>query len=405
MTTEPVNSINGLRRAERVFAEGRHLVTGEPIQTVIEQSWNQYRFDKAKTGSRNTTSDIAGNLQWSVDPWGDTGPNFPAAVADGVAFCPAPDGPFAINTSDQSVIWHYKLPKSYEGADNSYYLQAPLSVANNTVYFGTISTGRFYAIDAGTGELKWMFDGCGEVESCPTYKDGVVYFGSNDGSVYALDAADGTQIWSYETWASNSVNAGALIHDGVAYTGRRYIEALDVSDGTLLWDDAYGPDYPCVIGNGMLFVSLDGEIRAYDIANNTSGQPETLWTQGGVRELADSPAYADGKVVYCSESGVWVEALDATDGSSIWRKDEDPYNWLYGGPVIANGNVYYYHGHDTNSGSGSPKLKSRDLADGSLNWEKEGSFYAISIANDTMYVNSYGEGEDGSATDKLRAYR
>ncbi len=104
------------------------------------------------------------------------------------------------------------------------------SVANNTVYFGC-HNARFYAVDASTGDLKWMYqtedqkenadlyyteDGKinskamqGEVDmsntaqyvidqvfktilsggsilSSPVIDNGVVYFGSTDGNLYAL---------------------------------------------------------------------------------------------------------------------------------------------------------------------------------------------------------------------------
>lgn len=37
------------------------------------------------------------------------------------------------------------------------------------------------------------------MHSSPTVLDGVVYVGSEDGNVYAADAATGDMIWRYET--------------------------------------------------------------------------------------------------------------------------------------------------------------------------------------------------------------
>lgn len=49
--------------------------------------------------------------------------------------------------------------------------------------------------------VAWKFQTGGPVRSSPVVVDGVVYFGSNDGYFYALDAATGTVKWRYNTGA------------------------------------------------------------------------------------------------------------------------------------------------------------------------------------------------------------
>ena len=43
--------------------------------------------------------------------------------------------------------------------------------------------------------LKWRFLTGGRVVSSPVFQDGVLYVGSDDGSVYALDASTGALRW------------------------------------------------------------------------------------------------------------------------------------------------------------------------------------------------------------------
>ncbi len=61
----------------------------------------------------------------------------------------------------------------------------------------------------------------GEVASSPAVADGVVYVGSYDGKVYALNAATGAYVWSYATGemvvsspavANNTVYVGSYDH-------------------------------------------------------------------------------------------------------------------------------------------------------------------------------------------------
>ncbi|MFJ9597987.1 PQQ-binding-like beta-propeller repeat protein, partial [Streptomyces virginiae] len=59
------------------------------------------------------------------------------------------------------------------------------------VYIGS-SDGKVYALDAATGTPRWAHTTAGAVwSSSPAVVDGIIYIGSNDKKVYALDAATG----------------------------------------------------------------------------------------------------------------------------------------------------------------------------------------------------------------------
>ena len=68
------------------------------------------------------------------------------------------------------------------------------------VYVGSFD-GRVYAIDAEIGGERWRFDTGNVVFSSPKVEDGTVYVGSHSGAMYALDAADGDLDWRFETGA------------------------------------------------------------------------------------------------------------------------------------------------------------------------------------------------------------
>ncbi len=67
-------------------------------------------------------------------------------------------------------------------------------VSDGVVYFGTCGQ-TFHAVDARTGEQKWVFFTDGEVRSTASVAEGKVYFGCDDGYVYSLDAETGELIW------------------------------------------------------------------------------------------------------------------------------------------------------------------------------------------------------------------
>jgi outer membrane protein assembly factor BamB len=79
-------------------------------------------------------------------------------------------------------------------------------------------------LDVETGEDLWRFEANHEIYGSPIVVDGVVYFGSDDGSLYALDVASGEELWHYETGgfvgSSPAVANGTVFfgsYDGIVY--------------------------------------------------------------------------------------------------------------------------------------------------------------------------------------------
>lgn len=57
--------------------------------------------------------------------------------------------------------------------------------ANGVVYVGSFDN-NVYALDAATGALKWSYTTGNFIDSSPAVADGVVYIGSGDQRVYAF---------------------------------------------------------------------------------------------------------------------------------------------------------------------------------------------------------------------------
>ena len=55
------------------------------------------------------------------------------------------------------------------------------------------------------------------VDSAPAFADGVVYVGSDDNNLYALNATTGATVWTYGT--GNSVESSPAVANGVVYVG------------------------------------------------------------------------------------------------------------------------------------------------------------------------------------------
>src|SRR5262249_34437168 len=75
--------------------------------------------------------------------------------------------------------------KSSDGGLLKTYLQSSPAVSKGIVYFGS-ENGSFYALNSATGAKLWSYATGGGVRSSPAVVDDVAYFGSGDGNVYAL---------------------------------------------------------------------------------------------------------------------------------------------------------------------------------------------------------------------------
>ena len=70
------------------------------------------------------------------------------------------------------------------------------AVANGIVYVGS-EDKNLYAIDTVTGKEKWRFATGDHIFSSPTVANGIVYIGSEDKNLYAIDAVTGKERWRF----------------------------------------------------------------------------------------------------------------------------------------------------------------------------------------------------------------
>ncbi|MEO2025895.1 MAG: LamG-like jellyroll fold domain-containing protein [Fuerstiella sp.] len=110
------------------------------------------------------------------------------------------------------------------------------------VWFGSSADDSLYCLGAGDGKERWSVTADGPVRLAPTWSDGRVYFGSDDGYARCVKADDGQLVWKF-TPADTShlfLNNGRFIPFQPCRTG------VVVDDGTawfacamLPWKDAW----------------------------------------------------------------------------------------------------------------------------------------------------------------------
>jgi outer membrane protein assembly factor BamB len=128
-------------------------------------------------------------------------------------------------------------------------------IAAGMVFAADVDGHAVCAIGAADGKIVWRFSAEGRVDSPPAYYQGLVLFGSRDGSVYCLRASDGTLAWRFRPLERRLICAygqpesawpvcgSVLIRDGLAYfaAGRNsftdggiFLYALDPRSGKVV---------------------------------------------------------------------------------------------------------------------------------------------------------------------------
>lgn len=180
------------------------------------------------------------------------------------------------------------------------------AVVNGVVYFGSRDS-HIYALNAATGEELWKFKTGSWVESSPVVVDGVVYCGSNDGDLYALDAATGNKLWSFES--RYAIRSSPAVADGVVYIGSDdyHIYAVDTGTGKEMWNfeaDNMIISSPVIIDGVVIVGSMDSSCY---VLNAKSGRLRLNFDTHSA--IVTSPVVADG-ITYLINTGGYAFAID-----------------------------------------------------------------------------------------------
>ena len=240
-----------------------------------------------------------------------------------------PGGPAA---DDESRLWSY--------ATQGWVSAAP-TVADGVVYVGS-NDHRVYALDAATGNELWSFATGEVVVSVPTVADGVIYVGSNDNHLHALDADTGEKLWSYDTgsWVQYSpAVSGGKVYLGARVNGNNRVVALDTMSGAVVWTAQEPRGYdaepaPAAVGN-LVYTPGDeyGEFHALDAATG-----RLAWSAPVSSYVASAPTVLDG-TVYLTEVNT-AYALDESTGEVIWSYGTERYP-AQDFPALVVDGVYY----------------------------------------------------------------
>lgn len=243
-------------------------------------------------------------------------------------------------------------------------------VFDGDTLFANFEGDELVALSADASDELWRFPDDDREEDDDVDLDGIygevatadqiVIVGGYDGSLYALDASDGSIVWSDEV--NGPIIGGAAIADGLAVVGSDdgEVRAYELATGDLVWArDLDGRVWARpVIDEGVVYIgTLAGELFALDLED---GRPR--W-DAPYEADAGFPAIAAiaGETLVVGSLDKRLHAIDKGGGALLWKAEAD--NWFYTQPVIDDDLVF--------AGNLDGKLYAVRMEDGEIAWSYE----------------------------------
>lgn len=219
----------------------------------------------------------------------------------------------------------------------------------------------------------------------PAWQDGNIYAADRRGTVKAVNADDGKEVWSVDLSEKTnfySSNLPALLSGGVTVDGahvyvgseKAQVYALNTSDGSIAWQSKAAGEVLSrpVVSDGLVLVhTSNGQLQALDESDGAVKWTVNLDMPALSLRGESAPAVAFGAAIVGGDNGR-VSAVLMKQGQLIWQQrisqatgatEIDRLSDVDTTPVIVNGVVYAlaYNGN----------LTALDLRSGQVMWKRE----------------------------------
>lgn len=279
------------------------------------------------------------------------------------------------------------------------------------------------AVFQGSLDAKWQYSATGRVNGGLAFVDGVIYFGTFEHDVIALDAAQGRQLWS--THLQNVVMSTPVVVGGLVIVGTGtnqvqrdegedtlwgtghgdVVTALNAKTGKQVWEfQTVGEDMPSAALAGSVLIFGNGDMHAYAIDASTGRQ---VWQAPipGVATMSSTAWDGTEAVTLASRGLAYTFRPDHTHtvafnshGEMLWS---EPYGNSDCSPTLADGKVFVEGTSDVMVSSkgnwnwrGRNTVSALDARTGRLLWSYESAIgaYTSVASNERAIAGMYSNG-------------
>jgi len=284
----------------------------------------------------------------------------------------------ALSLRNGKILWSQPLPPIGS---------LTIEAIDNIIYIGT-HDGSVYALRASDGKQLWYFV---SGQNLPldlffTATNGVAVVLKSNNEVYLLRTGDGSTIYHYKLPFEPAQQGGLWqprIDSGIVYIYSEdgMVQARSTKDGALLWQRPKGSSQgiPFIDYGKVYVISTNGSLLALSGTNGS-----VLWTYKTNNE--GFPVLVQNGIAYVYLFNSSLIALDTTSGRLLWKKQfTSPDLAPYFAPALVNGILYIYMG----SNVGTSKLYALMTTNGSEVWSHpvpNASFSQPRYSNGVIYL-------------------
>lgn len=212
---------------------------------------------------------------------------------------------WAFDINQVTPLWSYPAP----GQFSDYVLSSP-AVAYPVVFIGSYNGCMVALFDNYPTDVRKLWENCtggGRIYSTPAIGAGKIYFGTQDGKIYCLDAGNGNACFTpYQTggwvYSSPAIGKDKDLNDIVVVgSDDGFVYALYADTGALKWKFQTGASVrssPAIAYDRVLFGSGDGNFYVVDL--NTGVE---VYRYNAGSPVHSSPAIANGSVYFGDNNG------------------------------------------------------------------------------------------------------
>jgi outer membrane protein assembly factor BamB len=248
-----------------------------------------------------------------------------------------------------AVIW--KFPPEEEA--NQFVPGTPV-VDKEILYFGD-NQGTFHALNAASGKEKWVRAYKGErIVAAPAIADGVAFIATNS-DLKCVSLENGESRWSSELPASPGETPPLVVGDAVFVAGGDGVYAFKRADGHKIWSHNTTDDRPDVTPTFQAQFDNTGGMRSRGSASDGSLLFQTIydqcrivaldcrdgkqrWSYSTRGWLTANPVVSGNSVLFGGYD-LYLHCVDRQTGKEIWKSPTAAS--VVAAPAVANGCVYF----------------------------------------------------------------
>lgn len=242
----------------------------------------------------------------------------------------------------KTVLWQFKTDER---------VYSTPKIDNDIIYFGS-GDQHIYALELKTGKLLWKYKTDGKVHSSATTNERHVFFSSTDGNLYCLDKTTGDLIWKFESQGEKQYGlwdyylSSPQVEENIVYwgSGDNHIYAINTINGQMIWsyktNDIVHAD-PVIHQEGVYIGSFDGNLYKLNKYNGALvWKFKTIGARYFPKGEIQKAVYIHNDLIYFGSRDYNLYVVDAKNGNGVWNYRQ-PRGWIIATPVIYKNYVYF----------------------------------------------------------------